>query len=173
MSTRYRPGFRLAQQAVLDLIEKTGSTLAWKLHFLLPTMLLGPRSTQCGIGMGARLTAFAERRWGDLLLHLPWSAAGPRRHSSEKMERERREGLAARLVSKGQVSRAYTALTSTARPTNSAASKKALERKHPARSREIPVEVVEETRRNAGGHTSDDLLSVSAVRASLLKAKPG
>src|SRR3546814_12458195 len=98
-------------------------------------MLLDPRSTQCGSGIGPRLTAFSERRWADMLLHLANPTTTPRRHASERVQQERKEELAGRLVAKGQVSRAYTALTSKAQLATSASTKAMLASKHPARTR--------------------------------------
>src|SRR3546814_16701340 len=85
-----------------------------------------------------------------MLLHLANPTTTPRRHASERVQQERKEELAGRLVAKGQVSRAYTALTSKAQLATSASTKAMLASKHPTRTRNISEEVLTQTRQQIG-----------------------
>jgi len=113
---KHRPAIRGIEQAVLNLIEDCNEALAWKLHFLLPTMLLDPRSNACDLTTANRLAACSELRWGELLLHLATPIQSKRVPENATLKKERKEERAAQLVGKGQISRAYTALTSSLSP---------------------------------------------------------
>src|SRR3546814_18285981 len=87
-----------------------------------------------------------------MLLHLANPTTTPRRHASERVQQERKEELAGRLVAKGQVSRAYTALTSKAQLETSASTKTMLASKHPTRKRHINEDVLTQmSKQNSGG----------------------
>src|SRR3546814_2424527 len=91
-----------------------------------------------------------------MLLHLANPTTTPRRHASERVQQERKEELAGRLVAKGQVSRAYTALTSKAQLATSASTKAMLASKHPARTRNISEEVLTQTRQRKSGNAEQE-----------------
>ena len=60
--------------------------------------------------------SLSELSWGELLLHLATPIQSKRVPENATLKKERKEERAAQLVGKGQISRAYTALTSSLSP---------------------------------------------------------
>src|SRR3546814_14047580 len=107
-----------------------------------------------------------------MLLHLANPTTTPRRHGSERVQQERKEELAGRLVAKGQVSRAYTALPSKAQLATSASTKTMLASKHTTRTRKISEDVLTQPSQRKRGNEEREVRSPSSRRPAPPKTHP-